>query len=400
VPSAGEPKLQHFDLTGADEISETIDCVRLREVNGETEMKNPMFVAFWKRIAYQVGIGFAMALSIMLARVSDAEAQAQPVGVLVQVPSTGNDCVAGSCSAHNPVPFGGSLAIPYTTTRSFPNGDEYQIDGMISIGENADGTSLPGKMYVTITFIGGPGTGGTSVGAPDQFLLHDYLDYTQNGSANDLTVEAIGSFSSGVGSGSSVTVSAEYCGGITSSPVLGPISPPPSSFSTSAVTFVSPCSAGGLLVDTSFTFNFRNGTTPGSYIRVGTIPAPPVTGAGTHDFYGNLFSDILWRNTNGDTTIWAMNGSQVLSTPDLGTVPASWVIVGQRDFNGDGNCDILWRNTSGDTSIWLMDGGQVLSAVDLGVVPTSWVVLEPVTSTATAWATFFGATRTAIPRSG
>jgi hypothetical protein len=125
-----------------------------------------------------------------------------------------------------------------------------------------------------------------------------------------------------------------------------------------------------------------------------------VTGAGTHDFYGNLFSDILWRNTNGDTTIWAMNGSQVLSTPDLGTVPASWVIVGQRDFNGDGNCDILWRNTSGDTSIWLMDGGQVLSAVDLGVVPTSWVVLEPVTSTATAWATFFGATRTAIPRSG
>jgi hypothetical protein len=166
-----------------------------------------------------------MALSIMLARVSDAEAQAQPVGVLVQVPSTGNDCVAGSCSAHNPVPFGGSLAIPYTTTRSFPNGDEYQIDGMISIGENADGTSLPGKMYVTITFIGGPGTGGTSVGAPDQFLLHDYLDYTQNGSANDLTVEAIGSFSSGVGSGSSVTVSAEYCGGITSSPVLGPISP-------------------------------------------------------------------------------------------------------------------------------------------------------------------------------
>jgi hypothetical protein len=41
-------------------------------------------------------------------------------------------------------------------------------------------------------------------------------------------------------------------------------------------------------------------------------------------------SDILWRNTNGDTSIWLMSGTatqvQVLSVTDLGGVPPSWVV--------------------------------------------------------------------------
>jgi hypothetical protein len=97
---------------------------------------------------------------------------------------------------------------------------------------------------------------------------------------------------------------------------------------------------------------------------------------GQRDFNGDGFYDLLWQNTNGDTSIWLMSGTQVLATPDLGIVGNGWSIVGTGDFNGDGYGDILWRNTSGDTGVWLMTGTptqvQAASWTDFGVVPTSW----------------------------
>jgi phospholipase/lecithinase/hemolysin len=96
---------------------------------------------------------------------------------------------------------------------------------------------------------------------------------------------------------------------------------------------------------------------------------------GQRDFNGDGKADLLWRNTNGDTSIWLMNGTQITSAVDLGVIPASWSVAATGDFNGDGNGDILWRNGNGDMSIWLMKGTQVLSAVDLGVVPTSWMIM-------------------------
>jgi hypothetical protein len=275
----------------------------------------------------------------------------------VQVPSTGNDCIAGSCSSHTPLAFGGSVSTSFTTTRSFPNGDVYQIDGMISASENASGTSTPGTIYFTNTFVSGNGTNGTSEGEPDNFLLHSYFDFTANGNAGDLTVVADGSFSSGVGAQSSVQVSAQYitpCG-TTSSPVLGPISLPPNSFAQSANTNVGGCSTYEL-TDTSFTINFRAGTTPGSYIRLGSVVAPSLTGVNTHDFNGDRFSDITWLGAGGALSIWLMNGS----AGALGTATGTWSIVGQRDFNGDGKADWLWRDGSGNTVIWFLDGLQAV----------------------------------------
>jgi YVTN family beta-propeller protein len=96
------------------------------------------------------------------------------------------------------------------------------------------------------------------------------------------------------------------------------------------------------------------------------------------DFNGDGHADLLWSNTNGDNVIWLMNGSQVSQTANLGVVPSGWSVVGTGDFNGDGYGDILWRSTNGDTGIWLMTGSatevQVVAMVDLGVVPTSWTI--------------------------
>ena len=97
---------------------------------------------------------------------------------------------------------------------------------------------------------------------------------------------------------------------------------------------------------------------------------------GTGDFDGDGKADILWRDNNGNTAIWFMNGGQVSSATQIGTVPCCWTIVGTGDFNGDGKSDILWRNSTGDLAIWMMNGTQISSVSGLGNVPTNWSVAE------------------------
>jgi hypothetical protein len=94
----------------------------------------------------------------------------------------------------------------------------------------------------------------------------------------------------------------------------------------------------------------------------------------THDFNGDAASDILWRDTSGNTAAWLMNGGQILQAGGYGQVPTTWSVVGQRNFDGDGNCDLLWRDTSGNTAIWLLNGLSVLQAAGIGNVPTTWSV--------------------------
>ena len=96
--------------------------------------------------------------------------------------------------------------------------------------------------------------------------------------------------------------------------------------------------------------------------------------ADSHDFNGDGTSDILWRDTAGDTTIWLMNGGSVAQGTGLGNIPTAWSVVGVRDFDGDGDADILWRDTSGDTTIWLMNGASIAQGISLGNIPTAWSV--------------------------
>jgi hypothetical protein len=90
--------------------------------------------------------------------------------------------------------------------------------------------------------------------------------------------------------------------------------------------------------------------------------------AGIADFNGDGFADILWRDAEGNVSVWQMNGAFLNFSVPIAKIWSGWTIVGIRDFNGDGRVDILWRDTEGNVAIWLMNGTSVSSWSGMGNV--------------------------------
>jgi hypothetical protein len=65
--------------------------------------------------------------------------------------------------------------------------------------------------------------------------------------------------------------------------------------------------------------------------------------AGTGDFNGDAKSDIVWRDTSGNTSISLMNGAALLASAGIGNIPTTFSIVDTGDFNGGiGNIPPNW----------------------------------------------------------
>jgi AMMECR1 domain-containing protein len=98
---------------------------------------------------------------------------------------------------------------------------------------------------------------------------------------------------------------------------------------------------------------------------------------GSGDFDGDNNADIVWENTsNGDHSIWLMNGNAYSSAVLLPNVPTEWSIATVADMNADGRPDLVWQNLhDGDRSIWIMDGTSYSSATMLPNVSTEWSIV-------------------------
>lgn len=99
---------------------------------------------------------------------------------------------------------------------------------------------------------------------------------------------------------------------------------------------------------------------------------------GIADFSADGNPDILWRNqTNGGTSMWLFNGTQVVNGFELPSVDPGWRIEGIADLNGDRNPDLVWRHTtSGEIAYWLFDRTQVRFGTVAGAVPLNWQIKE------------------------
>ena len=83
-----------------------------------------------------------------------------------------------------------------------------------------------------------------------------------------------------------------------------------------------------------------------------------------------VHSDILWQNTNGQASIWEMNGASVTGGGPISANPGTtWHAIG----TGGGGSDILLQNTSGQTSIWEMNGNTIIGGAPISANPgSSW----------------------------
>ena len=56
-----------------------------------------------------------------------------------------------------------------------------------------------------------------------------------------------------------------------------------------------------------------------------------------------------------------MSGLHLQQAGVLSNVGSSWSVAQTGDYNSAGKSDILWRDTSGNTAIWFMSGLQISS---------------------------------------
>jgi hypothetical protein len=117
--------------------------------------------------------------------------------------------------------------------------------------------------------------------------------------------------------------------------------------------------------------------------------------AGTGDFNGDHFSDILWYNVGpgadtGKVVVWLQKGtvtqagSSLVICPELpppSFCPAmkasdGWSVAGTGDFNADGKGDILWYNSNtGKAVIWYLNGATRLGVGDICCLFNPWQIV-------------------------
>lgn len=114
-----------------------------------------------------------------------------------------------------------------------------------------------------------------------------------------------------------------------------------------------------------------NGTQVVTGPQVGVAPSG-FHFASTGDFNGDGKTDlVLINDTTHDVQMWQMNGTQVSSATTVGTINAAggWHFAATGDFNGDGKTDLFFINdTTHGAAVWMMNGSQITASPQIGTI--------------------------------
>ena len=123
----------------------------------------------------------------------------------------------------------------------------------------------------------------------------------------------------------------------------------------------------------SMTTSDNGGTGAGGTLTdTDTFAIAVISTAGTRDFNNDQRNDLFFVNdTTHGLAIRELDGSQVIASPQVGTINAAagWHLAGSGDFNADHNSDFLFLNeTTHGVAIWEMNGTQVVSNPQIGTI--------------------------------
>jgi alpha-tubulin suppressor-like RCC1 family protein len=97
------------------------------------------------------------------------------------------------------------------------------------------------------------------------------------------------------------------------------------------------------------------------------------------DFDGDGREDLFWRNGNGATAVWYLNGPNIANVQFLAGVPlAQWSMQALGDYDADGREDILWLQTGTNVvARWRMLGRLLAPAIEnIGGIGPGWQSIQ------------------------
>src|SRR5258708_28248705 len=89
----------------------------------------------------------------------------------------------------------------------------------------------------------------------------------------------------------------------------------------------------------------------------------------SYDFNGDGHSDILLQNDSGQAAVWLVNGTNLVTSGNVGTADPTWHAIGAGDFDGNGKADIPLQNNNGPAAAWAMGGAPALATAHVGASP-------------------------------
>jgi hypothetical protein len=100
------------------------------------------------------------------------------------------------------------------------------------------------------------------------------------------------------------------------------------------------------------------------------------------DFTGDGKADLLWRNAQGVTVLWKVNGTVVdlAASQVLPTVGLTASLRGVGDFNGDGIKDVVWRDQAANvTRFWSFNtSGVATQTIDTNAIVGAGFQIEAI----------------------
>jgi hypothetical protein len=94
---------------------------------------------------------------------------------------------------------------------------------------------------------------------------------------------------------------------------------------------------------------------------------------GVADFNRDGNEDILFQNSNGEVSVWFMTGRAPFrksSARVMATVSPVWRVAGTADFDGNGYSDLLFQN-GGAMAVWLMGGADGTTRIASAWLPAT-----------------------------